>query len=650
MAQIIAGLGAQLGLDTTEFRKGISEAKRSLGELKEYIPEALSVAAFVEMTHAAMEFSNKIVETAKANEVATSSVLELSKALEENGGNAEDTSRIYSGFTQKMESAVLGNAKAQESFSRLGVTLNDLRHLSEQELFEKTITALGNMKDSAERNGLAFETLGKSIRGVDLVGLAKTMEENKGTMDKYASALEQAHELSLKLDAASRNLSLNFTNAFIPTMNAVYDILFKDTHLIDQFFNFLKGGAQIIGDFVSASLTALEHFWSITKLVAKDLYALFDIRNYTQGTFFKTLTENLNDFTTEWSKDSDSYVESLAKIDEANKRVSKPETKADAKRDVIESYSKQLLAEKELFLAYQNREQLNLEMLKQKETDKTLTKNEKEMQDAINQVLNEQQKTLDAIDQKMALIDKKRPGASELENELKRQKELVQFSTTDYIEQTKKVVAANQAARTDFWTGWDQAFAQYREGAETMADVGRKSFNSVVDTMSTALEKFVTTGKLNFSDLAKSIITDLISIQIKAQATQLFSGMLGSIAGSVLPGIFGTSNVSVPGEGTMSISSYFGGPKAEGGDITGGTPYLVGEQGPELVIPKGSGTVIPNNKLTGMGGQTVQNVTNYNIQAIDTKSFEDRIYGSSGAIWAANQYATKNIATTRSRT
>jgi len=54
--------------------------------------------------------------------------------------------------------------------------------------------------------------------------------------------------------------------------------------------------------------------------------------------------------------------------------------------------------------------------------------------------------------------------------------------------------------------------------------------------------------------------------------------------------------------------------------------------------------------LGGMGSQTVQNVTNYNIQAIDTKSFEDRIYGSSGAIWAANQYATKNIATTRSRT
>jgi len=77
---------------------------------------------------------------------------------------------------------------------------------------------------------------------------------------------------------------------------------------------------------------------------------------------------------------------------------------------------------------------------------------------------------------------------------------------------------------------------------------------------------------------------------------------------------------------------------------------LVGEQGPELIVPKGSGTVIPNNKLMGMGGQSTQNITNNYIQAIDTKSFEDRLYGSSGAIWAANQYATKNIATTRSRT
>ena len=644
MANIIAGLGAQLGLDTTEFRKGISEAKNSLKDLKEYIPEILSIAAFLEMTKAAMEFSNKIVETAKANDVATASILELAKALEENGGSADATSKIYSGFTAKLESAIQGNAKAQTSFEKLGVSLNDLRHLSEQQLFEKTVSALGNMKDAAERNGLAFETLGKSIKGVDLKGLAATMQENKGSMDKYASAIEQAHELSLKLEAASRNLSLQFTNAFIPTMNAVYDSFHKTGTMMEMFFGWLKIGAQAIGDFVEAAVTAFQHFGSIIKLLAKDLYTLFDIRSYTQGTFFKQLTDNLNQFTTEWAKDSDDYVASLKKIEEANNKVApkKPEDKVN--RTVVESYSGQLLAEKELFNSYKKRSDLNLEILGQKEKDKELTKNEKEMQDAINNVLNEQQKTIDDIDKKKNLIDKNKPGAGQMAAELDRQKTLVQISTDYYIGETKKVVAANQEARTKFSTGWNEAFAQYKENAETMADVGRKSFNTIVDSMSTALENFAKTGKISFSSLARSIIADLIAIQIKAQATQLFSSLGASLfTGSA----FQSSNVAVPGEGSMSISSYFGGPKAAGGDVSGGTPYLVGEKGPELMIPRGSGTIIPNDKMGGIGGTT--SVTNNYINAIDTKSFEDRLYGSSGAIWAANQYATKNIATTRSR-
>ena len=639
MANIIAGLGAQLGLDTTEFRKGISEAKNSLKDLKEYIPEILSVAAFVEMTKSAMEFSNKIVETAKANDVATASVLELAKALEENGGSADATSKIYSGFTSKLESAVQGNAKAQTSFEKLGVSLNDLRHLSEQDLFEKTVSALGNMKDSAERNGLAFETLGKSIRGVDLKGLAATMAESKGTMDKYANSIEQAHELSLKLEASSRNMSLQFTNAVIPTMNVLYDTVHKNSVLIDAFFKLLQASIEQAGRVIETFVTSLQHLWSITKLLAKDLYTLFDVRSYTQGTFFKQLTDNLNEFTTEWAKDTDDYVASMKKINDANNKVSPPKPQEKVNRTVVESYSGQLLAEKELFNAYKKRADLNLEILSQKEKDKTLTKNEKEMQDAINQVLNEQQRTLDEIDKKKNLIDKNKPGAAQMEAELDRQKTLVQVSTDFYVGQTKKVVAANQEARTKFSTGWDEAFRQYQENSETMADVGKKTFNTIVDSMSSALSNFVKTGKLNFADLARSMIADLIQIQIKAQATQLFSGLFA--------GFPGTSSGPAPVVDMSNAATLTG--RASGGPLAAGQASIVGENGPEIIVPQGASTVIPNNMIGGMSGQTT-NVTNYNIQAIDTKSFEDRLYGSSGAIWAANQYATKNIATTRSRT
>ena len=221
---------------------------------------------------------------------------------------------------------------------------------------------------------------------------------------------------------------------------------------------------------------------------------------------------------------------------------------------------------------------------------------------------------------------------SQIEKHIQQQKELGQ------IQIDLKESALDQ--QRTFQYGWGTAFNSYIDNATNAANTAKNMFNSVTSSMDSALANFVKTGKLNFADLARTIIQNLITIQLQAQASSLFGGLLTGSA-------FQSSNVAVPGEGSMSISSYFGGPKAAGGDVSGGTPYLVGEKGPELMIPRGSGTIIPNDKMGGIGGTT--SVTNNYINAIDTKSFEDRLYGSSGAIWAANQYATKNIATTRSR-
>lgn len=47
---------------------------------------------------------------------------------------------------------------------------------------------------------------------------------------------------------------------------------------------------------------------------------------------------------------------------------------------------------------------------------------------------------------------------------------------------------------------------------------------------------------------------------------------------------------------------------AEGGNFGANNPMIVGEEGPELMVPKRSGTVIPTPILAGMGGNTV-NIT-----------------------------------------
>ncbi len=138
-------------------------------------------------------------------------------------------------------------------------------------------------------------------------------------------------------------------------------------------------------------------------------------------------------------------------------------------------------------------------------------------------------------------------------------------------------------------------------------------------------------------DLARSIIQDLIAIQMKAAALRFLGGMFSS---------FASSTSSYNASGGMS-EHVFNPNRADGGPVDGGKIGLVGERGPELFVPRSAGTIIPNHALGNIGSTT--NVTNNYINAIDTKSFEDRLLGSSNAIWAANQYANKSLAVGRGR-
>ena len=48
--------------------------------------------------------------------------------------------------------------------------------------------------------------------------------------------------------------------------------------------------------------------------------------------------------------------------------------------------------------------------------------------------------------------------------------------------------------------------------------------------------------------------------------------------------------------------------RANGGPVVGGQPYLVGERGPELVVPSSSGQVLNTRETSALGGNSV-NVT-----------------------------------------
>lgn len=166
----------------------------------------------------------------------------------------------------------------------------------------------------------------------------------------------------------------------------------------------------------------------------------------------------------------------------------------------------------------------------------------------------------------------------------------------------------------------------------TMEDAAKKTqqvFDSVWGNLSSAIENFTKTGKLNMKEFARSVIQDLLAIQMKAAATKI----LGSIFGNFASG----GGTSMSQFEYASISGY-----ANGGDPPVGKASIVGERGPELFVPRTAGTIIPNHDLGKMGGTT--SVTNNYINAIDAKSFENRLLESSNTIWAGYQYANKQLA------
>ena len=114
------------------------------------------------------------------------------------------------------------------------------------------------------------------------------------------------------------------------------------------------------------------------------------------------------------------------------------------------------------------------------------------------------------------------------------------------------------------------------EKLESMyASIGQSISSGIVDALSAAVE-----GTKSLADVASQTLRQVANILLQFGVNTALGG--------------------IPG-----LESFFGGKRAAGGPVSGGTPYMVGEKGPELFVPNTSGNIVPNNKLGGGGATNV---------------------------------------------
>jgi TP901 family phage tail tape measure protein len=147
-----------------------------------------------------------------------------------------------------------------------------------------------------------------------------------------------------------------------------------------------------------------------------------------------------------------------------------------------------------------------------------------------------------------------------------------------------------------------------QRGAQGIGDAFSSSFQGIItgtQSVQESLASFFQNIAKSFIDMATEIIAQMVVMYAFKQLLGLFGGGAGIGPVGNFSGAFsGTASSFNPSSFGMGLIPG----RANGGPVSGGQMYMVGERGPELFVPGRSGTIVANDKMGGGSTNVVVNV------------------------------------------
>lgn len=608
--------------------------------------------AFVGLGLKAINIADQIQDLSDATGIGAGRLLNFKQSIIDAGGKAEDFEKIAARLNQTLGEAAQGNEKTRKTFRDLGIALGDANGniRSTDELLPEILSALGRIPDPATRAALAVELLGKSANKLDLTKLSAGADAIK---DAEIAALAAYRA---EIDKLSNSIETKLITAFGRLARALNETPFAGKNPLDIFTYPFRLGANVgmqgnQTENESAAETARLRRQAQGKTgelamtdVGKQAIANAQIQTAAmqkqadlQNQYAIKLNETLGlqqqagdlaraNLQIDFERDKKiADITKQIQIETANKerdaRVTQGivaelnnqiqiETKSAEQRKAAKTVELQQLQQQKdliadiMLLNQMHTQDLQVKQLAGQNKLIGLYGDELKLQQGLMAIENERQAAVMAANNKLAALGKNVTA----EDDARANREIAQARNVANakIEILTDQMAKEKALRENAQAGINQALDQI-SSMYTPFKVATDQTTLLFDRMGQGLEEFVKTGKLNFKDFALSLIRDMLLIQVKAQAMNFLKGIVGGgglFGGAIIPGLL-----------------------AEGGPAQAGKPYIVGEKGPELFMPKTSGTVIPNDQLTGSrnvatGAVNAPITNNYitnNVSAIDAQ-------------------------------
>lgn len=183
------------------------------------------------------------------------------------GQSGADVGKLEVGIkklSDQMDGAVNGNKAAIEAFGKLGISLDDLKNKSQEEIFGNVMNALADMEQGATRNALGNDLLGKSY--TEMLPLlnagSQGMQELKDRADELGIVMsEDAVKANVKfgdtladVKDAFGGIVRDLTDSMLPMLQGFIDYILSNMPMIQDVLGSVMGA---LGDSVAAVLPLL---------------------------------------------------------------------------------------------------------------------------------------------------------------------------------------------------------------------------------------------------------------------------------------------------------------------------------------------------------------------------------------------------------
>ena len=261
-------LFAKIGLDTSEYDKGLDEASGKASSFASKIGGGLKTAAKIgvgaiaavgtaatAMTGAMVKgaaevaaYGDNIDKASQKMGISAKAYQEWDAVLQHSGSSIDAMSR---GLITLQKNAV----DSADKFEALGLSQEQVASMSTEELFAATIAGLQNMGESAERTALASDLLGGSAKELgallntsaeDTQAMIDKLHEMDGVMsDESVKAAASFQDSLQDMQTAFGSIKRNLQGEFLPGITSIMNGATK------IFSGFNEEGLPLISDGVS---------------------------------------------------------------------------------------------------------------------------------------------------------------------------------------------------------------------------------------------------------------------------------------------------------------------------------------------------------------------------------------------------------------